>query len=409
MVINKQFFNPVKQKYFAVEYELKELERIVSAILNPTYADPKRRKTEFLANSSRISIAEKIRIKEQFIEKSVSCSNKRQLKLYFRQHQMALIEMADLVFNYLQPKCNQCVFRQIPKNSELKQIEAVLMELEDLLNYMARNFPSYFDDELKVTERLRWELAAIVKQDIKKISSDLNRLHVPEHLGTVICKPLEALLSPEIFLNYREYYYLKEFYRKLVEAIGKAETDFTKLLLYLNFNSIWFFNFYVVQLKEISEGIDSDTKLIAFYALKLKELNQVIMKAGVSYKPKLPSIKDQIGGWICEELFYLEKKHQLKYSVSPKDNNIPANQFKVETDLSVAELSLGLKLLIETGVIRSKNSSELMRTVAKGFRSRKQDSISEDSLRNKYYNVESGTANSVKDLIIGLLNTVRKY
>ena len=39
----------------------------------------------------------------------------------------------------------------------------------------------------------------------------------------------------------------------------------------------------------------------------------------------------------------------------------------------------------------------------------KRESISEDSLRNKAYNIESSTVEGMKDVIIGLLNLVRGY
>jgi hypothetical protein len=68
-----------------------------------------------------------------------------------------------------------------------------------------------------------------------------------------------------------------------------------------------------------------------------------------------------------------------------------------------------VKLLLETGIIKNKNASELMRMVAASFRTEKSEHISEDSLRNKSYNIESSAVEGMKDVIIGLLNAVRKY
>ena len=133
------------------------------------------------------------------------------------------------------------------------------------------------------------------------------------------------------------------------------------------------------------------------------------MKPGFAYRPQLPSIRDQIGTWITEELYFLEKRRQLNVPLNVLKSDEPVVTPKVQTSLSVAHLSLGLKLLMDAGVITNKNSTEVMRMVARNFRTEKRESISEDSLRNKVYNIESGTVEGMKDVIIGLLNLVRGY
>ena len=172
---------------------------------------------------------------------------------------------------------------------------------------------------------------------------------------------------------------------------------------------IRFFNYYILQLAELAKGIDSDTGLIEFYSLQLKIVNQLPMKPGFIFKVQLPFIRDQIGTWVIEELYFLEKRYQLATPLTFQKTEEPAATPKVQTSLSVAHLSLGLKLLMDAGVITNKNSTEVMRMVAKNFRTEKRESISEDRLRNKAYNIESGTVEGMKDVIIGLLNLVRGY
>jgi hypothetical protein len=49
-------------------------------------------------------------------------------------------------------------------------------------------------------------------------------------------------------------------------------------------------------------------------------------------------------------------------------------------------------------VIVNSNYTELLKIVAQNFKTDRIENISEDSLRNKYYNVEKGTADKMKDL-----------
>ena len=146
---------------------------------------------------------------------------------------------------------------------------------------------------------------------------------------------------------------------------------------------------------------------IDFYSLQMKLINQLPMKPGLIYKPGLPSIKEQIGNWICEELYYLEKKQKLFSPVIIQGKENQDNSGKIHTNLSVSQLALGVKLLVDAKVITNKNSTELMSMVAKSFKTDRQEVISEDSLRNKSYNFETATVEKLKDKIIGLLNMVR--
>mgnify|MGYP003433826677 FL=1 len=127
------------------------------------------------------------------------------------------------------------------------------------------------------------------------------------------------------------------------------------------------------------------------------------------YKPGLPPIRDQIGSWICEELYYLEKQESILNGLAGSKKEVTANQTKVHTSLSVSHLALAVKLLIESKIITNNNSSELLRMVARNFRTDRQEAISEESLKNKLYSFESSTVNRLKDEIIGLMNLVRKY
>jgi len=92
----------------------------------------------------------------------------------------------------------------------------------------------------------------------------------------------------------------------------------------------------------------------------------------------------------------LRKKQQSELNNSNHDQGYSQAKSKIHTTLAVSQLSFALKLLIESGVI---NYTELLKIVAQNFKTDRIDNISEDSLRNKYYNIEKGTADKMKDLV----------
>ena len=385
------------------------LEQIVSVILDPKKIREDQLNAEFLSECRLLSITEKERIKKQFILEVFNSGDDSRIKLYIQQHQRAIIGLADLLFNYLQANGDKNINRVTKQKAITELYEVLYIYLEDLLYFIEKNFPKHFDRDLKIPDLYRWKIAAEIKNGLKLIKTSLQRIKVNDALIKVICHPFEDYQIPEKLISYRELFYLKELQREILLAAERKETDIINLLHYLNFNSIRFFNFYILQLGELTKGIDSDTGLIEYFSLKMKILNQVPMKPGFAYRPQLPSIRDQIGTWITEELYFLEKRRQLNVPLNVLKSDEPVVTPKVQTSLSVAHLSLGLKLLMDAGVITNKNSTEVMRMVARNFRTEKRESISEDSLRNKVYNIESGTVEGMKDVIIGLLNLVRGY
>ncbi len=108
-----------------------------------------------------------------------------------------------------------------------------------------------------------------------------------------------------------------------------------------------------------------------------------------------------------EEIYFLEKKHQLTMSVTmPKQENEKTEP--IYTSLSVPQLAFFVKLLVDTGVVHNRNQTELLKTISKTIRTNRNEIISAESLRNKYYNVDKAATDSVKNVIINLLNQVNK-
>ena len=64
-------------------------------------------------------------------------------------------------------------------------------------------------------------------------------------------------------------------------------------------------------------------------------------------------------------------------------------------------------LLIETGIIKHKNQTDVFRFISENFKTSNTDTISVDSIKVKYYNVETSTKNAIREKIIELLNITK--
>lgn len=77
----------------------------------------------------------------------------------------------------------------------------------------------------------------------------------------------------------------------------------------------------------------------------------------------------------------------------------PPSFSKIETNLSVSQLAYLFRLLYETGYLKVRNQTDLLKFIANNFTTGNTTEISTRSLRSKYYNIDSATKDSVKELL----------
>jgi len=397
-----------------LEYELKGLEHIITVVLNTQKLNLERLNEEFINEIKQRADIEKEVIKKQFINVVFLSTQESYLELYFHQHQTALVQLADIIFNYLKPKGPESIFR-ITNDIAIVNLYKYLYEcLEALLNFIRKNYTKYFDQDGKMPETYRWAMAKEIKSNLNQIKKELNKMRVDVEFIKIISNPYEKYLFPEIAISYREFSYLKELRGELLHSFGKKDkTNFSEmisnLLLHMNFNSKRFIKYFVTRIEVKAKSYDNIPDQIKYYSLKMKLLNQVPAKHGYIFTNQHLSIRDQVGSWISEELYYLKTCQQLKYQSPSQNYQQEHKETKLHTSLSVAHLSLAVKLLIDARLITNTNLSEVIKMVARNFRTDNAEQISEDSLRNKSYSFETATVNRVKDEVIGLLNLMKRY
>jgi len=397
-----------------LEYELKVLEHIITVVLNPSRITRESLNDEFLSECRLHIETEKERIRKQFTVMVFGDRQESQLETYYRKHQAILLQLADTAFSYLERGRQESIYRLTNEISIINFYEAISQIPEALLDFIEKNFPEYFDPNSKIPEAKRWVMAPEIKKNLKGIQKELEKSEADAELSKIACHPLNDYLMPGKLISYHELTYLHELQQELISFTKKKDKanvneELCRLLLHLNFNSYRFFNYYILQLQEKAKGCKGFPDLLEFHSLKLKIINQLPVKVGMVYKPALPAIREQVGTWICEELYYLEKQERYLYPEPSQKNEQQSTEMKVHTSLSVSHLAMALKLLMEAKLITNTNSSDLIRMVARNFRTDRQEVISEESLRNKLYSFETATVTRLKDEIIGLMNLVRKY
>ena len=126
-------------------------------------------------------------------------------------------------------------------------------------------------------------------------------------------------------------------------------------------------------------------------------------------KIKDPSAKDQLVDWMYLEMAFLEKKHQLNYISPPMVPAAAKSNSHITTTISVKQLALLIRLFYDCGVIKIENQTELLNRAGANIKTVRKENVSPQNLRARYYNIDENTKTIVKDLLIRMVNQIRKY
>lgn len=391
-----------------MRYELTIVESLIEKLLDPELnKEVKPVVLDFKSLESEIAI-EISNIKQNFVNVVFKLKKDKQIERYIQQHQSALIRLSNLLIKQISPS-------QFKKYSQVQKINSITelyfyfySELEKLLSYIENYFSKYFNQNEKIPTSYQIIGQLEFREKLKKIESYNTCL-----LLNIATHPIYEFVEQNKPISFQKLIYLKELIKEIQCSCSncKEVREDCKLscsLIYLNFNSYIYFTHLTKIIKSDLKKEEQLTKQIEKLSFHLKKLNQVQTKPNISFKVKQASIKQQVGNWILEEMAHLEKVYQLTLKFPKANIDDLIGQFKLSTGFSVAQMAYFLRILVDTGIILNKNHKEVITFFADHLQTKKTETISSDSLRSKYYNVEDTTKDFVREKVIELLNETQK-
>lgn len=209
-------------------------------------------------------------------------------------------------------------------------------------------------------------------------------------------------------ITYNEFYYCIDYINELYDHFQQnktavTESDIKNWLFELNYNCLDFFDYLTEEITKNLELLKSDIEKIELLYQLLKKFNQSRTTNFRKFNQKIPPIKEQLISWTEEEIEYLSKKKSLGMLNSSNIHNTEA-RVKIQTSLSVAQLSYFFKILIKVKIIIHKNNAEVFRFIADNFNTKSSTQISVDSIKNNFYNTDTNSKLTIRQLLIDLLN-----
>jgi hypothetical protein len=289
----------------------------------------------------------------------------------------------------------------------------VYQYLEKVQRHIERYFTKYLAIDASMSYRSRLLSSVEIDKKLKVLYERIMVNNLDEKLLKIIDRLLIKLshITIEERFTYQALIYhqmvLDELYAALQANEGSLSNELLIEILYLlNFNSVDFFHYITSGIEGMvaaEERYEDKKALLYFYQ---KMYRQRPIKKNIFYHKSLLSIKSQVLKWLKEEIYYLEKIWESKPAANKKDSSIDQN--KITTQLSVAQLAYLFKIMHETGIITVKSQWDIFRFLQENVSSKRKETISAQSLNNKYYNVESSTKASVKDQLLKLLQYINK-
>ena len=397
----------------ALQNELEVLEDLVFENLHPKQLLLFGPDVKQLAEWKELLIAEKKRIRKNIRKYANGIVNSTSKTSYLQIHQTGITKLLDAVFHYLAPKDVSDLFRQLKGVSIENLYKELYQLLTELFHYIKDNYPKHFDVNGKMPDGVKWGMEESFSKKLKTIRQFLKRASAKPSFIELICEPFEYFLSINNEISYRELYYLQELQDELILFAKQSSEDvidqITERLLYLNFNSVLFFNYYILKISDEVSKKDTVNERVDYLSWQIKIINQTIVKPNVIYLQQQAPIREQLIFWIAEDLYYLDKKHQLSL-VLPVSREVEKNKLKkVHVQLTVADLALGAKLLLDTEVIVNMNYTELMKLVARGFRTNRQSNISQQAIYNVGFEASAASKEKMKTILMKMVRKIGEY
>lgn len=350
-------------------------------------------------------VNEKSHIKESILKTVFGLNKDQHIRIYVYDLQNKLILLADALYCYL--KNEDPLLDNSYKKPCLHSIQKeIYFYILDLLSFLKRNFQEFINPDEKIPDGVKF----IAIQNLKYKLTPKKKINncVYNELISVTFTPLNQFFENHIPITSEELKY----FEKLVAVC--SEMNFMKVkdpvitllkkLIFINFNSAAFFDFITDQIKLSINSIKSTPDKLEKLSLYLKKVNQAPVDTELWYNRKSRSIKDMLSQWIVEEIIFYEKISKNREEISPHKEM----DFKITTSFSVSQLACFLKILVETGIISNQNDMDIIRFFATVTQSKRTESISFNSLRSKYYNIEDSTRQEVKDYVLKMLNNIHQ-
>ncbi len=347
-----------------------------------------------------------IHLKENILQAALNADKENFLSLYISNVQTALTALLDKMAGLLNQE--QAVITCKNNNGAIGKI--ILLEkegLEKTLLFIQQYFGPYFNLDQLIPSCMEAGPVESVQSLLNAIDGKINATNIDEKLLCIALKSCRGFVTGSsriiTYLSLNYYVDLLQEINALTQTNENVNEALYEKLLYLNFNDPLFFDYSIKKIT-VDKALAEADELNQY----LKHAKQLRVKLHTALHNELPSIQEQICNWLEEEKYYLQPgspdnlpdERELIYN--------PSQSIKLELAIPVGVLGFLLKLFVAGRIITNKTNQTLSVFFASNCRTAKQESISFDSLYNKYHQASLEAIKITKDILNTLIRLIHK-
>jgi hypothetical protein len=284
-----------------------------------------------------------------------------------------------------------------PEQKRNRTHEQLEIWCTDTLDFVRRHFSEHFNpyepmprslwDPIKEQQDVYWESLS------EKVSEDSS--------PTSLIALLRTLYQNQLHRTGTHSYYHAEYWTELLsilpsEQAGLYEDTTTAMIFTLirrNCNHSLFIHFFIERCTLLQTA---STNPIQHWVTYLHWVDRIPLIDQMGAEPALPSIKDQLKEAIQMELIRCQEE------VPTTNKSLTDTHF--QTTLSIPQLAVLFRLLIESGILITQNKKELIRMVAQSFQSKRAaHQISEQHLYAKFFSPDTASLSILRTHLVNML------
>lgn len=393
-------------------YLLEWLDLLVTCTLNPSKTDV----NELTEVQSKAIIEKTIEqtlfIQSQFKIKVFSLNKEKQIKIIVENYHSSLIIFLDNAIE----RSHHVDFERF----DLKQVIHTLIScFDELLSFIETRFSSYLSLDMRVPATYLVVSKKKLRHKIDKLQNSATFTVNNQKATGILFNNLYSFVNckKNKKVTFRQVLYRKQLIKELelLNVLGNKDLSSYKLdeiLIYMNFNSRSFINYFTQAVVDKINCFDSLTGKMENLLLYFKEFNQIHGKDGVILNSHHQDLKTVLSDWFKHEIIYLEKKFHFPAATLrdiDKNHAIDATKDKVLCKLSTDQTALILRASDELNILIAKSMNHVFKTIVPFLSTPNKVDLSYDAMRSKSYVAEDRDKKIVIETLERMIEQIKEY
>lgn len=390
-----------------MSYTLEWLEHAVT-LLNPArddFTEPTADDSQAILSGARQETSTQ---KTVISDLAFSLCEKRKIRVVIRHYHSRLALLLDKT-------CEARTLGQALPGPFHLSCQALAGAITELLEFVENRFSDLIGSKGRVPDTYLKEIKKDLHGRIQAFELRLLKRTRSKALTDIVLHALYGFTtrSQDWNVTFRDVFYKRE----LVSQIEKAMCDVVKAslhdrllerLIYLNFNSRAFINYYTGRVaREVGLKPSGQDRLDCLL-LHYKQFYQMHSKPGVCLNPQYGSISVVIGKWFAAEISYLKSRMARDEDPADRWDSIEKGP-KARVGLTVDQVAVAVRALVDIKILEVGSVSQAFRLLAPHLSTQKRKDISWDSMRRKAYEVEDSDRKVVVAMLEKAIGVVKSY